>query len=77
MKEERNELCVASVSLGHIATRSKRGIPFSSRIVPREFVQLQKDHRQPFTTPHIYIATRPTRSWGDSKSRLGARHRHH
>ena len=47
---------------------------------PMWFVQLQKDRRQFFTTPHIYIATRPSRSWGssgDSKSRLGARHRHH
>ena len=52
-----------------IETWNREEIPFLSQIVPRVF-QLQKEHNQPSTMPHIYIATRPTRlckSCGESK----------
>ena len=45
-------------------TRSKFNVLFCQGVF-----QLQKDHRQPSTTPHIYIASGPTRfgvSGGDS-----------
>ena len=42
-----------------IETLHWEAIPFSSRIIPR-FFQFRKDHRHLSTTPHLYIATRPT-----------------
>ena len=44
---------------GEIETRKPEEIPFSSQIVQRIFFQFKKYHRHPFTTPHIYIATKP------------------
>ena len=38
------------------------GIAFTNGVF-----QLQKHHRQPYTMPHIYIATRPTNQWGSCR----------
>ena len=67
MKEGRNWVLCRFQQLksyrDEIETRNREEIPYSSQIVPIKgsFCLLQKDHRQSSTTPHIYIATWPTR----------------
>ena len=64
-----------------ISRRERNPEPGRNSLLFTNSFQLQKDHRQPSTTPNIYIATRPTRlgiQWrlDHANSRLGARHHH-
>ena len=51
----------------YLSVRKDREIPFSSQIVLGGLSVGELHHREPSTTPRIYISTRPTRSiWGSS-----------
>ena len=64
---------VAFKSLGHIPMRQNPEPESNSLLSLRErfqgVIQLQKDQRQPSTTPHSYIATRQTRL-GNQRNRM-------
>ena len=69
LQKGRNGFYAVFNSLGHIATRQKHGT--GKEFAPlQEWFQgvfkLQKDHRQPSTTPHNYIAIKPTHLLGSS-----------
>ena len=89
-EERREEWVFTSLSTASVILRRDRNpeLGRNSLLLGGYFqgiFQLQKDHRQPSTMPHIYIATKPIRSWGSSGDsnqqahawELGARHCNH